>query len=435
MPGQNFIYAHLNRVIAAHDLDAIYISGPDHGGPAVLANVYLEGTYSEIYPSIMRDEAGLRRLFKQFSFPGGIPSHVAPETPGSIHEGGELGYALSHAFGAAFDNPDLLVACVVGDGEAETGPLATAWHANKFLNPATDGAVLPFLDLNGYKIANPPVLARIPREELAMLLRGYGWEPHFVEGDDPEVLQPLMAEMMDRVVEEIREIQREARECGDAERPRWPLIVLATPKGWMGPEEVDGVPVEGTFRSHQVPLAELAEKPEHLAALETWMRSYRPEELFDEDGRLRPELAAPARAERPRLRRALHQGPAGRLRLPRLPLADPPAHLPPHQPREPPRARLQGGGHHHHSLRHGRAQRPRPLPPRAGRDRPPAPARLARHLPPAGDSATCSLNTGRTSTSSARTSRRCASGGGSRHERPGAQRGQLQSQVPGARHG
>lgn len=293
VPGQNFIYPHLNRVIRKYHLDAIYISGPDHGGPAVLANVYLEGTYSEIYPSIMRDEAGLRRLFKQFSFPGGIPSHVAPETPGSIHEGGELGYALSHAFGAAFDNPDLLVACVVGDGEAETGPLATAWHANKFLNPATDGAVLPFLDLNGYKIANPPVLARIPREELAMLLRGYGWEPHFVEGDDPEVLQPLMAEMMDRVVEEIREIQREARECGDAERPRWPLIVLATPKGWMGPEEVDGVPVEGTFRSHQVPLAELAEKPEHLAALETWMRSYRPEELFDGTGGSGPSWRHP----------------------------------------------------------------------------------------------------------------------------------------------
>jgi xylulose-5-phosphate/fructose-6-phosphate phosphoketolase len=290
-PGQNFIYAHLNRVICRHDLDMIYLAGPGHGGPAVVANTYLEGTYSEIYPAISQDEAGLRRLFKQFSFPGGIPSHAAPETPGSIHEGGELGYSLSHAFGAVFDNPGLIAACVVGDGEAETGPLATAWHSNKFLNPRSDGAVLPILHLNGFKIANPTILARIEPEELDQLLRGCGWTPAVVAGDDPAALHQLMAAALDQAIEQIRRIQQGAREGGDAGRPRWPMIVLATPKGWTGPKSVDGLPVEGTFRSHQVPLSDPARNPEHLAQLEAWLRGYRPEELFGAEGRLRPELA------------------------------------------------------------------------------------------------------------------------------------------------
>jgi xylulose-5-phosphate/fructose-6-phosphate phosphoketolase len=291
-PGLNFIYAHMNRVISERDLNAIYVAGPGHGGPGVLANVYLEGTYSEVYPHIGRDEEGMRRLFRQFSFPGGIPSHVSPETPGSIHEGGELGYSLAHAYGAAFDNPDLLVCCVVGDGEAETGPLAASWHSNKFLDPVHDGAVLPVLHLNGYKIASPTVLARIPPEELRALVEGYGYTPHFVEGDDPEVMHQLMAATLDEVTAEIAEIQRCAREEGEQERPRWPMIVLRTPKGWTGPKVVDGLPAEGSFRSHQVPLTNLAQNPEHLAQLEEWMRSYRPEELFDEHGTLRVELAA-----------------------------------------------------------------------------------------------------------------------------------------------
>ncbi len=289
-PGQNFLYVHLNRIIRQYDLDMIYISGPGHGGPALVANTYLEGTYSEFYSHISRDEAGLKLLFKQFSFPGGIPSHVAPETPGSIHEGGELGYSLSHAFGAAFDNPGLIVACVVGDGEAETGPLATGWHSNKFLNPIRDGAVLPILHLNGYKIANPAVLARIGRDELDSLLRGYGYIPHYVEGDDPEAMHRLMAETLDAVVGQIRSIQRDARSADDPTRPRWPMIVLATPKGWTGPETVDGVQVEGTYRAHQVPLTDPIKKPEHLRQLDAWLRSYRPEELFDGSGRLVPEV-------------------------------------------------------------------------------------------------------------------------------------------------
>ena len=292
-PGQTFVYTHLNRVIRRDDLDMIYISGPGHGGPAVVASVYLEGTYTEVYPEITRDEEGLRRLFKQFSFPGGIPSHVSPETPGSIHEGGELGYSLSHAFGAVFDNPDLIAACVVGDGEAETGPLATAWHSNKFLHAATDGCVLPILHLNGYKIANPTVLARIPRAELEELMRGYGWAPHFVEGDEPKAMHRQMAETLDTVMAEIRAIQQKARNGGDAsERPRWPMIVLKSPKGWTGPEVVDGKPNEGSFRSHQVPLSDPRKDPTHLPQLEEWLRSYRPEELFDEAGTLLPELQA-----------------------------------------------------------------------------------------------------------------------------------------------
>ena len=289
-PGQNFIYAHLNRVIKRYDLDMIYVSGPGHGGPTVVANTYLEGTYSEIYPDISPDEAGLRKLFRQFSSPGGIPSHASPETPGSIHEGGELGYSLSHSFGAAFDNPDLVVACVVGDGEAETGPLATAWHSNKFLDPVTDGAVLPILHLNGYKIASPTILARITREELEQLLRGYGWTPYFVVGHEPGLMHESMAATLDTVVGQIRAIQQDARVRGDRTRPRWPMIVLISPKGWTGPTIVDGLPVEGTFRSHQVPLHPDTH-PEHLALLETWLRSYRPEELFDDSGGLRPELA------------------------------------------------------------------------------------------------------------------------------------------------
>jgi len=289
-PGQNFIYVHLNRVIKKYDLDMIYISGPGHGGPALVGNTYLEGTYSEIYPHISQDEAGLKKLFKQFSFPGGIPSHVSPECPGSIHEGGELGYSLSHAFGAAFDNPELVVACVIGDGEAETGPLATAWHSNKFLNLVTDGAVLPILHLNGYKIANPAVLARITHKELEQLLRGYGWNPFFVEGDEPEKMHQLMAATLEKVVGEIRKIQTKARDKADSTRPRWPMIVLKSPKGWTGPKVVDGMQIEGTFRAHQVPLLVDNEHPEHLKQLESWMKSYRPEELFDEAGRLLPTL-------------------------------------------------------------------------------------------------------------------------------------------------
>jgi xylulose-5-phosphate/fructose-6-phosphate phosphoketolase len=291
-PGLNFIYLHMNRAIVERDLDVIYICGPGHGGPGMVANAYLEGTYSEHYTGISRDEEGLRKLFKQFSFPGGIPSHAAPETPGSINEGGELGYSVSHAFGAALDNPDLLVLCVVGDGEAETGPLATAWHSNKFLNPATDGAVLPILHLNGYKIANPTVLARISHDELERLFQGLGYHPYFVEGDEPEAMHQLMAGTLDTILDEIRDIQQRARHGLSSERPRWPMIVLRSPKGWTGPKEVDGLPTEGTWRSHQVPLAELATNPAHLAELERWMRSYRPEELFDQDGHLVPELAA-----------------------------------------------------------------------------------------------------------------------------------------------
>jgi len=300
-PGQNFIYVHLNRLIKQYDLNMLYIAGPGHGGPALVANTYLEGTYSELYPDVSRDEAGLKRLFKQFSFPGGIPSHVAPETPGSIHEGGELGYSLSHAFGAAFDNPDLIVACVIGDGEAETGPLATGWHGNKFLNPVTDGAVLPILHLNGYKIANPTLFARIERAELEEYLRGCGYEPHFVAGDDPATMHPLMAATLDRVIETIRRIQGDARAGGFKQRPTWPMIVLQTPKGWTGPKTVDGIAVEGTFRAHQVPLTDVRTKPEHLRLLEQWMRGYRPEELFDERGALRPELAALAPEGRRRM--------------------------------------------------------------------------------------------------------------------------------------
>jgi xylulose-5-phosphate/fructose-6-phosphate phosphoketolase len=291
-PGLNFVYVHLNRVIKKHDLGVLYVAGPGHGGPALVANTYLEGTYSEVYPDVSRDAEGMKRLFKQFSFPGGIPSHVAPETPGSIHEGGELGYALSHAFGAAFDNPELLVACVVGDGEAETGPLATSWHSNKFLCPGRDGAVLPILHLNGYKIANPCLLARIPRAELEQLLRGYGYAPHFVEGEEPREMHRLMAQTMDEVVDEIRRIQDAGRGTRAPERPQWPMIVLRTPKGWTCPKEVDGKRVEGSWRSHQVPMGEMHEKPAHVALLEKWMKSYRPEELFDAQGRLVPELAA-----------------------------------------------------------------------------------------------------------------------------------------------
>jgi xylulose-5-phosphate/fructose-6-phosphate phosphoketolase len=291
-PGLNFIYAHLNRLIRKHGLSTIYIAGPGHGGPGLVANTYLEGTYSEVYPNISQDLNGLKNLFRQFSFPGGIPSHVAPETPGSIHEGGELGYALVHAYGAAFDNPDLLVACVIGDGEAETGALAASWHSNKFLNPAKDGAVLPILHLNGYKIANPTVLARLEHDELTKLLEGYGHKPYFVEGDDPATMHELMASTLEDVWLEIAQIQLEVREHGVTTRPRWPMIVLRSPKGWTGPKVVDGKPVENTWRSHQVPLDGLAKNPQHLAQLETWMKSYRPEELFDANGKLMPELAA-----------------------------------------------------------------------------------------------------------------------------------------------
>jgi xylulose-5-phosphate/fructose-6-phosphate phosphoketolase len=290
-PGQNFIYVHLNRIIKKDDLDMIYIAGPGHGGPAIVGNVYLEGTWSEVYPNVTQDEAGLKKLFKQFSFPGGISSHVAPTTPGSIHEGGELGYSLSHAFGAAFDNPGLVVACVVGDGESETGPLATAWQSNKFLNPITDGAVLPILHLNGFKISNPTVLARIEPDELEQFFRGCGWAPIFVEGDDPETMHQLMAAAMDEAIEVIREFQDQARNKGATGRPRWPVIVLRSPKGWTGPKDVDGLKIEGTFRAHQVPLLVDAQHPEHVAQLETWMKSYKAEELFDKDGRLIAELA------------------------------------------------------------------------------------------------------------------------------------------------
>jgi xylulose-5-phosphate/fructose-6-phosphate phosphoketolase len=290
-PGLNFLYAHLNRVIKQHDLSMIYVIGPGHGGPALVAHAYLEGTYSEVYPGIGLDEEGMKHLFKQFSFPGGIPSHVAPETPGSIHEGGELGYALSHAYGAAFDNPDLIVACVVGDGEAETGPLATGWHGNKFLNPARDGCVLPILHLNGYKIANPCFLARIPKDELTKLLEGYGYQPWFVEGHEPEAMHQEMAATLDQVVAKIQQIWADARERGFEQRPIWPMIVLRTPKGWTCPREIDGKLCEGYWRSHQVPMSDM-DRPEHVAVLEQWMRSYRPEELFDQAGRLVPELAA-----------------------------------------------------------------------------------------------------------------------------------------------
>ena len=290
-PGLNFIYVHLNRIINKYDLNMIYVTGPGHGGPGLVANTYLEGTYSELYPNISQDEQGMKRLFTQFSFPGGIPSHVAPETPGSINEGGELGYSLAHAYGAAFDNPDLLVACIVGDGEAETGPLATSWHSNKFLNPVHDGAVLPILHLNGYKIAGPTVLARIPHDELEALFHGYGYTPYFVEGDDPMKMHRLMADTLDNIVADIQQIQRNARKNGFKERPRWPMIIMRSPKGWTGPKKVDGKPVEGTFRAHQVPVTDFETKPGHLKILEHWMKSYRPQDLFDRNGRLIQELA------------------------------------------------------------------------------------------------------------------------------------------------
>jgi xylulose-5-phosphate/fructose-6-phosphate phosphoketolase len=320
-PGLNFLYAHLNRVIKAQDLDLMYVIGPGHGGPALLANTWLEGTYSETYPNVPRDGTGMRRLFRQFSFPGGVPSHVAPEIPGSIHEGGELGYSLAHAFGAAFDNPDLVVACVVGDGEAETGPLATGWHGNKFLDPVHDGAVLPILHLNGYKIANPAVLARIPQEELDALLRGYGWTPRFVSGREPEAMHQAMAVALDDVTTQIRRIQDAARSgSSSGERPRWPMIVLRSPKGWTGPTQVDGLPAEDTWRSHQVPLAAVRDNPEHLSQLEAWLRSYRPEELFDDTGRPVPELTALAPAGDRRMGANPHAN--GGLLLRDLPLPD-----------------------------------------------------------------------------------------------------------------
>jgi xylulose-5-phosphate/fructose-6-phosphate phosphoketolase len=290
-PGLNFLYVHLNRMIKALDLNMIYVAGPGHGGPGLVANTYLEGTYSELYPNITRDASGMKKLFKQFSFPGGVGSHVTPETPGSIHEGGELGYALSHAYGAAFDNPDLIVACVVGDGEAETGPMATAWHSNKFLNPASDGAVLPILHLNGYKIANPTVLARISHDELESLFFGYGYKPYFVEGDDPEVMHQKMALTLDAVIAEIKEIQDKARQGGQVTRPRWPMIILRSPKGWTGPKEVDGKKAEGFWRSHQVPFSDMSPKSGHLKLLEEWLQSYKAEELFDDNGTLKPEIA------------------------------------------------------------------------------------------------------------------------------------------------
>ncbi|MDB5061021.1 MAG: phosphoketolase, partial [Mucilaginibacter sp.] len=291
-PGQNFIYTHLNRIINRFDLNMIYVSGPGHGGPAVVAGTYLEGTYTEVYPNITKDEEGLKKLFTQFSYPGGISSHASPQTPGSIHEGGELGYSLSHSFGAVLDNPDLIVACVVGDGEAETGPLATAWHSNKFLNPLSDGVVLPILHLNGYKISNPTVLARITHEELEQLFLGYGWAPYFVEGDDPMTMHQEMASTLEKIICQIHQIKSDATAQGITERPRWPMIVLRSPKGWTGPKEVDGYKIEGNFRAHQIPLAVSASAPtEHLQMLEEWMRSYKPEELFDDNGRLIDELA------------------------------------------------------------------------------------------------------------------------------------------------
>ena len=290
-PGLNFIYVHLNRVIKKNNLNMLYVCGPGHGGPGMVANTYLEGTYSEIYPNISQDEDGIRRLFKQFSFPGGIPSHAAPETPGSIHEGGELGYAVSHAYGAAFDNPDLIVSCVVGDGEAETGPLAASWHSNKFLNPVHDGAVLPILHLNGYKIANPTLLSRISKKELEHLFLGYGYRPYFVEGSEPETMHQLMAKTMDKMISEIRSIQKKARKNGNPGRPQWPMIILRSPKGWTGPKEVDGKKTEDFWRSHQVPFSEMVNRPDHIQLLEDWMKSYKPEELFDENGTFKLELA------------------------------------------------------------------------------------------------------------------------------------------------
>jgi xylulose-5-phosphate/fructose-6-phosphate phosphoketolase len=318
-PGLNFVYVHMNRVIRERGIDAIFVTGPGHGGPGLVANTYLEGTYSEVYPQVSRDAEGLKRLFAQFSFPGGIPSHVAPETPGSIHEGGELGYALSHAYGAAFDNPDLLVCCVVGDGEAETGPLATGWHSNKFLNPLHDGAVLPILHLNGYKIAGPTILARIPHEELGSLLRGYGHTPYFVEGDEPRAMHQLMAATLDKVVDEIRGIQEAARTKGFTGRPAWPMIVLRTPKGWTGPETVDGLETQGSWRSHQVPFSDMAGNPGHVALLEKWMKSYRPQELFDAEGRLAPEVAELAPPGRKRMGASPHANGGELLRDLRMP--------------------------------------------------------------------------------------------------------------------
>src|SRR3984957_15876973 len=290
-PGQNFIYVHLNRAITKYGLEMFYVAGPGHGGPALVANTYLEGSYTEIYPDISQDESGLKKLFTQFSFPGGISSHVAPTTPGSIHEGGELGYSLSHAFGAAFDNPGLIIACVIGDGEAETGPLATSWQSTKFLDPVSDGAVLPILHLNGYKISNPTVLARIGDTELRQFLQGCGWDPRFVEGHEPQEMHQLMAGTLEQAVEDIQQIQDDARTAGDATRPRWPMIVLKSPKGWTGPKTVDGLQIEGTFRSHQVPLLVDGDHPDHVKLLENWMKSYKAEELFDENGRLIAELA------------------------------------------------------------------------------------------------------------------------------------------------
>lgn len=319
-PGLNFIYVHLNRVINKADLNIIFIAGPGHGGPALVANTYLEGTYSELYPHIAQDEAGMQKLFKQFSFPGGIPSHAAPETPGSMHEGGELGYALSHAYGAAFDNPDLIVACVIGDGEAETGPLATSWHSNKFLNPIHDGAVLPILHLNGFKIASPTILARIPQRELAALFTGYGYRPYFVEGDDPLTMHQQMAETLDKVIANIKQIQHYARTHNDAQRPNWPMIILRTPKGWTCPKEIDGKKTEGSFRAHQVPLDNMQEA-DHIAALEQWLRSYKPETLFDESGKLRAELAELAPQGNRRMGANPHAN--GGLLLKKLSLPDP----------------------------------------------------------------------------------------------------------------
>ncbi len=318
-PGQNFIYAHLNRVIKEHDLNMLYISGPGHGGPALVSNTYLEGTFSEVYPEVTQDEQGMARLFKMFSFPGGLSSHVSPQVPGSMHEGGELGYSLSHAFGAVFDNPDLIVACVIGDGEAETGPLATSWHSNKFLNPKTDGVVLPILHLNGYKISNPTVLARIEPEELEQLLRGYGWTPYFVEGDEPMLMHQLMAASLNGVINEIHRIQSNARDNNDTTRPRWPMIVLNSPKGWTGPKIVDGKPNENTFRAHQVPLPVDLEHPQNLAVLEDWLRSYKPEELFDDQGRLQAELAELAPVGERRMGANPHSNGGGFLRELRLP--------------------------------------------------------------------------------------------------------------------
>jgi xylulose-5-phosphate/fructose-6-phosphate phosphoketolase len=318
-PGQNFIYVHLNRLIKQHDLNMLYVAGPGHGGPAIVGNVYLEGTWSEVYPDVTQDEAGLKKLFKQFSFPGGISSHVAPTTPGSIHEGGELGYSLSHAFGAAFDNPDLIVACVVGDGEAETGPLATAWQSNRFLDPATDGAVLPILHLNGYKISNPTVMARIEHQQLEQFFRGCGWTPYFVEGDDAETMHQLMAAALEQAVGDIHQIQAKARNNIDAGRPQWPMLVLRSPKGWTGPKVVDGLAVEGTFRSHQVPLLVDAKHPQHVQELESWMKSYRPHELFDNDGRLKPDLAELAPEGNRRMGANLHANGGGLLSDLRMP--------------------------------------------------------------------------------------------------------------------